>query len=191
MKVLSALASCDEQIRDEIILRTKSDGKPSDPLPPSETGDTIPECIMIEEFEANQDEIKRCFTNIRKNMFPVKESRRIQTLCIEKGIDTSVEYALLRNEMPELPEDPLPKGMLWYDYLHPMRDRLTGSDFVKTILEPNNLHASHTYDEWRGVQPTDVIAKIPSVQHITDGFFSETNFNTLLETFGQKVRRVR
>lgn len=189
-EVLSALASCDEHIRDEIILRTKSDGKP-DPLPPSETGDTIPECIMIEEFEANQDEIKRCFTNIRKNMFPAKESRRIQTLCIEKGIDTSVEYALLRNEMPELPEDPLPKGMIWYDYLHPIRVRLTGSEFVKTILEPNHLHASHTYDEWRGVQPTDVIAKIPSVQHITDGFFSETNFNTLLETFGQKVRRVR
>ena len=190
-EVLSALASCDEQIRDEIILRTKSDGKPSDPLPPSETGDTIPECIMIEEFEANQDEIKRCFTNIRKNMFPAKESRRIQTLCIEKGIDTSVEYALLHNEMPELPEDPLPKGMLWYDYLHPIRVRLTGSEFVKTILEPNNLHASHTYDEWRDVQPTDDIAKIPSVQHITDGFFPETNFNTLLETFGQKVRRVR
>lgn len=190
-EVLSALASCDEQIRDEIILRTKSDGKPSDPLPPSETGDTIPECIMIEEFEANQDEIKRCFTNIRKNMFPAKECRRIQTLCIEKGIDTSVEYALLRNEMPELPEDPLPKGMLWYDYLHPKRVHLTGSEFVKTILEPNNLHASHTYDEWRGVQPTDIIAKIPSVQHITDGFFQETNFNTLLETFGQKVRRVR
>ena len=190
-EVLSALASCDEQIRDEIILRTKSDGKPSDPLPPSETGDTLPECIMIEEFEANQDEIKRCFTNIRKNMFPAKESRRIQRLCIEKGIDTSVEYSLLRNEIPELPEDPLPKGMLWYDYLHPIRVHLTGSEFVKTILEPNNLHASHTYDEWRGVQPTDVIAKIPSVQHITDGFFQETNFNILLETFGQKVRRVR
>ena len=124
-------------------------------------------------------------------MFPAKESRRIQTLCIEKGIDTSVEYALLRNEIPELPEDPLPKGMLWYDYLHPIRVRLTVSEFVKTILEPNHLHASHTYDEWRGVQPTDVIAKIPSVQHITDGFFQETNFNILLETFGQKVRRVR
>jgi hypothetical protein len=154
-------------------------------------GDTIPECIMIEEFEANQDEIKRCFTNIRKNMFPAKESRFIQKLCIEKGIDTSVEYALLRNEMPELPEDPLPKGMLWYDYLHPMRDRLTEDDFVNTILVPNHLRTGHIYDEWRGVQPTDVIAKIPSVQHITDGFFKDTNFNTLLETFGQKVRRVR
>jgi superfamily II DNA or RNA helicase len=192
-EVLSALASCDEQIRDEIVLRTKPDVKPSDPLPPSpETGDTLPECIMIEEFEADQEEIKRCFTNIRKNLFPAKESRRIQELCIEKGVDTSVEYALLHIDIPELPEDPRPKGMLWYDYLHPMRfhdDRLTGSDFVKTILDPNNLRVGHTYDEWRGVQPTDVIVRLPSVQHITDGFFGkeDTNFNTLREKFGKKV----
>lgn len=194
-EVLSALASCDEQIRDEIVLRTKPDVKPSDPLPPSpETGDTLPECIMIEEFEADQEEIKRCFTNIRKNLFPAKESRRIQELCIEKGVDTSVEYALLRIDIPELPEDPRPKGMLWYDYLHPMRgDRLTGSDFVKTILDTNNLRVGHTYDEWRGVQPTDVIARLPSVQHITDGFFGkdDTNFNTLREKFGKKVGRGR
>jgi superfamily II DNA or RNA helicase len=192
-EVLSALASCDEQIRDEIVLRTKPDVKPSDPLPPSpETGDTLPECIMIEEFESNQEEIKRCFTNIRKNLFPAKESRRIQELCIEKGVDTSVEYALLRIDIPELPEDPRPKGMLWYDYLHPMRfdgDRLTGSDLVKTILDTNNLRVGHTYDEWRSVQPTDVIARLPSVQHITDGFFGkdDTNFNILREKFGKKM----
>jgi superfamily II DNA or RNA helicase len=190
-EVLSALASCDEQIRDEIVLRTKPDVKPSDPLPPSpETGDTLPECIMIEEFEADQEEIKRCFTNIRKNLFPAKESRRIQELCIEKGVDTSVEYALLRIDIPELPEDPRPKGILWYNYLYPMRgDRLTGSDFVLTILDTNNLRVGHTYDEWRGVQPTDVIARLPSVQHITDGFFGkdDTNFNTLREKFGKKV----
>jgi superfamily II DNA or RNA helicase len=192
-EVLSALASCDEQIRDEIVLRTKSDVKPSDPLPPSpDTGDTRPECIMIEEFEADQEEIKRCFTNIRKNLFPARESRRIQELCMEKGVDTSVEYALLRIDIPDLPEDPRPKGALWYDYLHPTRfhdDRLTGSDFVKTILDPNNLRVGHTYDEWRGGQPTDVIARLPSVQHITDGFFGkeDTNFNTLREKFGKKV----
>ena len=193
-EVLSALASCDEQIRDEIILRTKPDVKPSDPLPPSpETGDTLPECIMIEEFEADQEEIKRCFTNIRKNLFPAKESRRIQELCIEKGVDTSVEYGLLRrNDIPELPEDPRPKGMLWYDYLHPVRfpsDRLTCSDFVKTVLDTNDLRIGHTYDEWRGVQPTDVITRLPSVQHITDGFFGkdDTDFNTLREKFGKKV----
>lgn len=191
-EVLSALASCDEQIRDEIVLRTKPDVKPSDPLPPSpETGDTLPECIMIEEFEADQEEIKLCFTNIRKNLFPSKESRRIQELCIEKGVDTSVEYALMRIDIPELPEDPRPKGMLWYDYLHPMRfhgDRLTSSDFVKAILDTNNLRVGHTYDEWRGVQPSDVIATLPSVQHITDGYFGkdDTNFNMIREKYGKK-----
>jgi superfamily II DNA or RNA helicase len=191
-EVLSALASCDDQIRDEIVLRAKQGVKPSNPLPPSvETGDTCPECIMIEEFEADQEEIKRCFTNIRRNLFPAKDSRRIQGLCIEKGIDTSVDYEQeLKKEFPELPEDPRPKGILWYDYLHPNRsDRSSGADFVNTILEPNNLRIGHTYDEWRGVQPTDVIARLPSVQHITDGFFGkdDTNFNTLLEKFGKKV----
>jgi len=192
-EVLLALASCDEQIRDEIVLRTKPEVKPSDPLPPSpQTGETLPECIMIDEFEANQEEIQRCFTNIRKNLFPVKESHRIQNLCIDNDIDTSVEYSLLRNHMPELPEDPRPKGMVWYDYLHPERfhdDRLTASVFVKTILDTNNFRVGHAYDEWRGVQPTDVIARLPSVQHITDGFFGkdDTNFNTLHEKFGKKV----
>ena len=201
-EVLSALASCDDQIRDEIVLRSKSDVNPSEPLPPSPlSGDTLPECIMIEEFEADQEQIKKCFTNIRKNLFPAKESRRIQELCIEKGIDTSVEYALLCIDIPELPEDPRPRGMLWYDYLHPrrsvsagseeqtLRDRLTGSDFVKTILDPNNLRVGHVYDEWRGVQPDDVIARLPSVQHIIDGFFGkdDTNFNTLREKFGKKA----
>ena len=191
-EVLSALASCDGQIRDEIALRTKPDVNPSDPLPPSpETGDTLPECIMMEEFGADQEEMKRCFTNIRKNLFLAKESRRIQELCIEKVIDTSVEYALLRmDNIPDLPEDPRPKDMLWYDYLHPMSgDRITCSDFVKTILDLNNLRKGHTYDEWRSIQPTDVISRLPSVQHITDGFFGNeyTNFNTLREKFGEKV----
>ena len=191
-EVLSALASCDEQIRDEIVLRIKSDVKPSDPLPPSsETGDMRPECIMIDEFNADQEEIKRCFANIRRNLFTSKESRRIQELCIEKSIDTSIDYTHLRsNDLPELPEDPRPKGMLWYDYLHPIcSDRLSGSDFVKTILDPNNLRVGHIYDEWRGVQPIDVIVKLPSVQHITDGFFgkNDTNFNSLREKFGKKI----
>lgn len=194
-EVLSALASCDEQLRDEIILRTKADVMLSSPLPPSpETGETPPECIMIEQCDADQTAIKQCFKNVRQSLFPAKDSRRTQELCIGKGIDTSVEYALLRNDIPELPEDPRPRGMLWYDYLHPKRgDRLDASDFVKTVLETNNQRVGHAYDLWRGVQPTDVIARLPSVQHITDGFFGDdnTNFNILRERFGTKVAGCR
>ena len=190
-EVLSALASCDEQIRDEIVLRSAVGVKPSDPLPSSpDSSDTPPECIMIEEFEANEEDIKRCFTNIRKNLFPARESRRIQELCIEKGWDTSVEYGLQRLAIPELPEDPKPKNNTWFDYLHPTYgDRISASDFVKTVLDPNNLRVGGKYDEWLGVQPSDVIARFPTVQHITDGYFGkdDTNFNTLREKFGKKA----
>lgn len=195
-EVLYALASCDEKIRDEIVLRAKQDVKPSDPLPPSpETGDTLPECIMIEEFEADQEEIKRCFKNIRKNLFPARESRRIQELCIEKDVDTSLEYSKLRSDIPELPENPLPRGVLWYNYLHPKQhDRISCEDFVRDILNKNNIRVGHTYDAWRDAQPEDIKSRLPSVQHITDGFFGEkySNFNTLLEEKGQnRVRRRR
>jgi len=190
-EVLTALASCDEQIRDEIVLRSAAGIKPSDPLPSSAgSDDTPPECIMIEEFEANEEAIKRCFTNIRKNLFPAKESRRIQELCIEKGWVTSVEYGLQRLVIPELPEDPKPKNITWFNYLHPTYgERISPSDFVKTILDPHNLRVGGKYDEWLSVQPVDVIAKLPTVQHITDGYFGkdDTNFNTLREKFGKKT----
>lgn len=191
-EVLSALASCDDQIRDEIVFRTKPTAKCSDPLPcDSDTGEARPECIMIEAFDADQEQIRRCFANVRKHLFPAKESRRIQALCAERGVDTSVDYAFLRDEFPELPEDPRPKGVEWYDYLHPARTaQLTGAEFVKTVLDANKLRAGHRYDEWRGVQPTDVRARLPSVQHITDGFFGkdgEANFNTLREKYGTKA----
>jgi superfamily II DNA or RNA helicase len=190
-EVLSALASCDEQIRDEIVLRSAVRVKPSDPLPSSpDSSDTPPECIMIEEFEANEEDIKRCFTNIRKNLFAARESRHIQELCIEKGWDTSVEYGRQLLAIPELPEDPKPKNSTWFDYLHPTYgDRISASDFVKTVLDPNSLRVGKKYDEWLGVQPSDVIARLPTVQHITDGYFGkdDTNFNTLREKFGKKA----
>lgn len=189
-EVLSALASCDEQIRDEIVLRSAVGVKPSDPLPSSpDSSDTSPECIIIEEFDANEEDIKRCFKNIRRNLFPARESRRIQELCIEKGWDTSVEYGLQRLAIPELPEDPKPKNRTWFDYLHPTYgDRISASDFVKKVLDPYSLRVGGKYDEWLGVQPPNVIARLPTVQHITDGYFGkdDTNFNTLVETFGKK-----
>jgi hypothetical protein len=191
-EVLSALASCDEQIRDEIILRSALAVEPSpNPLPPStDSSDTIPECIVIDEFEANEEEIRRCFANIRKNLFPARESKRIQELCIEKGWDTSIDYSLQRILIPELPEDPKPKNVLWFDYLHPNRiSRMSPSDFVKTILDRHNLRVAHHYDEWRSGQPSEIIATLPSVQHITDGYFGkdDTNFDMIHERYRKKV----
>lgn len=193
-EVLSALASCDDQIRDEIILRSKVQEHPiTDNVSLHQQGeqnDTVPECIMIDEFDANEEDIRRCFRNIRRNLFSARESKRIQELCIKEGITTSIEYSLLRQQIPELPENPRLKNELWFDFLNPSRfDRILARDFVITILEHNNLRVGHKYDEWRGVQPPDVIARLPSVQNITDGFFGseDTNFNTLREKYGRKV----
>jgi len=189
-EVLSALASCDEQIRDEIILRSAVGVEPSpNPLPPNtDSSDAIPECITIDEYEAKEEEIRRCFMNICKKLFPARESKRIQELCIEKGWDTSIEYSLQRIAIPELPEDPKPKNALWFDYLHPNQiSRMSPSDFVKTI--PHHIRGADTYDEWRSARPLDIIATLPSVQHITDGYFGkdDTNFAIILEEYGKKA----
>ena len=144
---------------------------------------------MIEEFEANPDEIKRCFTNIRINLCQAtKDNKRIRELCIEKGVDTSVEYERLRLRIPELPEDPRPNNTTWFNYLHPMlTERISGADFVNSI--PHDLLVGHEYDKWRGIQSVANISKLPSVQHIIDGYLGldNTNFNTLRDKFGIKV----
>jgi superfamily II DNA or RNA helicase len=191
--VLTSLASCDELLRDEIILRSSNTKKGLDePIETySDTGDVVPECIMIDEYSGSDlEEIKKCFTNIRKNLFPSRESRRIQELCIEKSIDTSVEYTLLRLQIPELPEDPKLKNQSWYDYLHSTQfERMTPNDFVKNILEVNNLRIGYLYDDWRSTQSVEVQKTLPSIQHITDGYFGKeyNEFNQLREKFGKKL----
>jgi superfamily II DNA or RNA helicase len=187
-EVLSALASCDEQIRDEIVLRAseKQGSSKISLLPNGTSDDTPPECIVIEQFEADNDQIRRCFSSIRKNLFPSKESRRIQQLCVEKGVDTSVEYEQdLLHMIPELPRDPRPKTMLWYDYLHSAdTERMSPDTFVKTVLEPNGLRVGHIYDGWRQGHSTS----LPSLQHITDGYFGSkySDFNALLSVHGTR-----
>lgn len=191
-EVLTSLASCDDQLRDEVILRaTKLVTSEENPQTPGDAG-AVSECIMIDDYDgSNIEEIRKCFVNIRKNLFPSRESKRIQELCIEKGVDTSIEYAMtLRIQIPELPEDPKPKSSTWYDYLHPtLVERIQVQAFVKDVLEPNSLRVGHKYDEWLGVQPSDIRMKLPSVQHINDGYFGTeyTNYNGLLEKFGKKV----
>jgi hypothetical protein len=190
--VLTALASCDDQLRDEVILRATNSAESEEKPPiPGDAG-SMAECIMIDDYDgSNIDDIRKCFINIRKNLYPSRESKRIQELCIDKGIDTSIEYSMsLRTQIPELPEDPKPKSSSWYDYLHPgLVERIHVETFVKDIIEPNNLRVGHKYDEWLGFQPADVRMKLPSVQHINDGYFGTdyTNYNGILERFGKKI----
>ena len=123
---------------------------------------------------------KKVFINIRNNLFPSGESKRVQEYCVSKGIHTSAEYSLLRLDMPELPSDPRPKNTSWYEYLHPADTRVRS--FVKDILNSNNLRVEHEYDEWLSSQQSDVKVNLPSVQNINDGYFGSeyTKFNDLL-----------
>lgn len=190
--VLAALASSDDQLRDEIILRaTKPPPKPSAGGGGGSTydGGEAPECIMLDQYEAREEDIRRCFDNIRRFFFSTRDSHRTQALCIEKGIDTSIEYTLLRETLPDIPADPRPRNTTWYDYLHPTVSATRDpAQWVRDILEPNNLRIGYRYDEWRALQPTDVISRLPSVQHITDGYFGAdmTEFNLILDKFTQQ-----
>lgn len=194
--VLTALASCDDQLRDEVILRASNPSNSREKLHPLGDTGAVAECIMIDQYDgSNIEEIRKCFLNIRKNILPTKDSKGIQKLCIDRRIDTSTEYFnTLHSHMPELPQDPKPKKTSWYDYLHPVLvDRIQVQEFVKDILEPNNLRVGHKYDEWLVVQPSDVRIKLPSVQHINDGYFGTeyANYNILLEKFSRKVSSSR
>lgn len=128
----------------------------------------------------NAIECQNVFNNIRANVVQLRESKRIQELCISRGIDSSIDYYLLRSEIQDLPEDPRPKNTSWYDFLHPNTSNV--HSFVKNVLNANNIRVAHEYDEWRDTQPLDIKKNLPSSRNIMDGYFGEkySNFNELL-----------
>ena len=192
--VLTALASCDTSIRDEILLRAQPPVVAPGPLPaPSVMGGEHVERILMDDMDgADVERIRTCFQRTRQAVFSVYDSRQIQALCLEKGVDTSVEYHTVLRPYTDLPEYPRPRGVTWYDYLHPRAvDRIAAAVFVKEILEKNSLRMALTYTEWREVQSASVRATVPSVQHILDGYFGAdmVSFNDLLVRYGRSQGR--
>jgi superfamily II DNA or RNA helicase len=183
-EVLYAMASSDDSILDKIVLKSGVKNKEVDnPTSDERTESNTPECIIMEQFEADGDIIKRCFQNIRRNLFP----KRIQELCVRRRIDTSIEYEDLRTKMPELPVNPKNGNITWFDYLHPnMVNKLSPKEFVINTLNINSLYSALQYDEWR--QTPDIKLRLPSAQHIIDGYFGSDilNFNMLREKYTPK-----
>jgi len=193
--VLTALASCDTSIRDEILLRASvaADVIP-DPSPymPAAAGESVERILMDDMDGTDLERIQACFQRARQAVFSVYDSRQIQALCLEKGVDTSVEYHTVLRPYTDLPEYPRPRGVTWYTYLHPHAvDRIAAPMFVKEILEKNSLRMALTYTEWREVQPASVRDSLPSVQHILDGYFGAdmASFNDLLVRYGKSQGR--
>ena len=154
VEILADLSTTNNALRDEIIML----------------------CSMKDPSECQQ-----LFKNIRQKLFPGPETKRIQDMCIEKGIDTSFEYSMNRGTLlpDDFPEDPRPANTTWYDFLHP--DRLRVKKFYNNVLEVNNLNTAHEYDNWRMNQPPHLQSSLPLVQHIMDGYFGPmlTSFNNM------------
>jgi hypothetical protein len=177
--VLTALASCDTSIRDEILLRypvAVALGPGPGPAPsPSAAGESVERILMDDMDGTDLERIRACFQRTRQAVFSSYDSRQIQALCLEKGVDTSVEYHTVLRPYTDLPEDPRPRGTTWYDYLHPRTGRtaatglMAAAEFVKEVLEAHSLHTAEAYKKWQEILP--VSEAPPSVQHIADGYF--------------------
>jgi hypothetical protein len=135
------------------------------------------ECIVWESFEAKTEEIRRCFEGVRQRL----AAGRLQALCRSRGVDTSLDYARLREEWPDLPEDPRPRGVGWYDWIHEPRSeaRMTVEAFAATVWSAG-IRTAEAYEAW-----LCSASGFPSLQNISDGYFGEcTNFNALVGSVG-------
>jgi hypothetical protein len=165
-------------------------------------GEHVERILMDDMDGTDVERIRACFQRTRQAVFSVYDSRQIQALCLEKGVDTSVEYHTVLRPYTDLPEYPRPRGVTWYTYLHPhavdriaatgrmvATGRIAAPVFVKEILEKNSLRMALTYTEWREIQPASVRDSLPSVQHILDGYFGAdmASFNDLLVRYGSSL----
>jgi predicted helicase len=186
--VMTALASCDEQLCDEIVIRASKKTKPGSSIN-HDVSDSVSELIIIEDYDgSNIEEIRKCFDSVRRVMY--SSTKRIRQLCLDQSIDTSVDYKTdLRVQFPDLPENPT-QGLSWYDYLHPSsKERMPLPLFTK-MLEERHLRKAQDYDIWLGVQLPHLRQSLPTTQHINDGYFGTvTNFSDVVESFLKKYNR--
>jgi hypothetical protein len=110
-----------------------------------------------------------------------KEPKSVLEMCVESGVDTSMAYSMmLRTKLSYLPSDPRPTGVSWYDFLHPGATKMSLEDF-KAVLNENNIRLAFAYEQWRDGLSAERRAQLPSVSHITDGYFMGKN------SFGEVV----
>ena len=186
-EVLYSLATIDERIVDEIeyVAKKKGEKQPESSERRDDARGRSAEHIIIDNYMSDKDAIKQCFDNIRRRFYPATSASRIRAYCVENSIDTSVEYGMLKPEwFPETP--PFKSNQTWFDFLHPNSERMNVVEWVTSIIVKNNLRISKNYDEWRGIQPMYIQTSLPSVQHITDGYFGENmcEFGAIVAKFG-------
>lgn len=181
-EVLLALASQDDKIKDEIMLKSKSDDKDEEAgaiitsLFKEKVGD---QRIIIEKYGSNEQDVLRCFESLRTK---IVESMDVQKICREYGIDTSVDYIKFK-EQYRLPENPKSNKITWYDFLHPGDNKkIQLKQFHQTVIVENKILKATDYEIWLRIQDQD---KYPSIQYIVDGYFGNNynNYNSIVNMF--------
>jgi superfamily II DNA or RNA helicase len=187
-EVLTSLASCDSFIQDEIIYRSNSLKSDIQCPIPNDDGSIKPTLIMIDEINSeNIKDIKESFRNVLRRTGVSKNSKMIQKLCIEEGISTSKEYkSIFLKLYPYFCEDPRPKNITWYDYLHPFVEKIKIQEFVTHVLEQNLLDSSEKYENWYAIQKElqFLLNVVPSLENISNGYFGE-NYTSFLDIYSK------
>ena len=114
----------------------------------------------------------------------VSGNKGVSEYCVEKGIDSSFEYAEHRKTETRIslpPDIPCKSSETVYAFLHPNATCMQKSEFI-SVLKSLDLTTSQKYESWR----TGLVwpSHYPSIQHISDGYFgpNDTNFNTFVES---------
>ena len=176
--VLSALAENDDEIRDEILVRSAGGGSAARTF---STGvfDAMPQRIMMEGYESNHADISRCFARIHREGVRLGWVN-VQKQCLKHEIKTSVAYA----EWKPLgyPDDPRPKNMTWFKFLNPDKETMELAIFSK-ILAEKGFDDAKKYEAGRD-------QSLPSPQEIHDGYFGEKNrdFNLIYSSVASRRR---
>jgi superfamily II DNA or RNA helicase len=168
-RVLTSLASSDEQLLDEIILLAskKSEKKDSTSSPSSDDGISA-ENIIVEEYEgSNMDSIQKCFRSIRDNATKKINYKDLSRRVREKTIHTEAEYDSIKNDLG-WPDDPrvLSGFKSWYDFLHSNEEeRPCLSDFKLSRIIPHGITSVEEYD---------ATIEFPTWIHLLQGYLRDT-----------------
>ena len=169
--VLTALASCDDQLRDEVILRATNTVESKESSNPDNAG-TIADCIMIDDYDgSNIEEIKKCFSNIRNRLSPSNLSlSAVRSYCITNNITHSSQYDK-EYESRRWSSNPWERMDLTpYAFFHPETNPICERTVLTNLLRTQNIFTTEAYKTWR----TEQKELYPSVEDINDGYFRGT-----------------
>ena len=166
-RVLTSLASSDEQLLDEIILRASKKSEKKDDLSPSSDDGMSAENIIVEEYEgSNMDAIQKCFRSIRDNATRQINYKDLSRRVREKSILSEAEYDTVKNDLG-WPDDPraLSGFKSWYDLLHSNgEERPCLSDFKFSRIMPQGITSVEEYE---------ATIEFPTWNHLLQGYLTD------------------